>query len=146
MTRDDLVRRQEQITSNVVVTDTGCWLWQGYVNVRTGYGQVTVKPDPRRVVTAHVAAYEAFVGPVPKGLELDHTCRVLRCCAPAHLEAVTHAENVRRYRAQVTTCQAGLHPLSCQVPNGPGKTTCGACRRKRDRERDKRRRDRKRAP
>jgi len=33
---------------------------------------------------------------VPQGLELDHLCRVSHCVRPEHLEAVTHAENVRR--------------------------------------------------
>jgi hypothetical protein len=28
--------------------------------------------------------------------ELDHLCRVTNCCAPAHLEEVTHGENVQR--------------------------------------------------
>lgn len=33
---------------------------------------------------------------VPYGKELDHVCRVRACVNPAHLEPVTHIENVRR--------------------------------------------------
>jgi hypothetical protein len=45
---------------------------------------------------AHRVVYEALVGPVPEGLELDHTCDNPPCCNPGHLEPVTHAENMRR--------------------------------------------------
>jgi hypothetical protein len=57
--------------------------------------------------------YELVVGPIPDGLEIDHLCRVPSCCNPEHLEAVTHAENMRRgaaARGPVTQCKRG-HPL-----------------------------------
>jgi hypothetical protein len=44
----------------------------------------------------HRKHYEQFKGPIPDGLEIDHTCRNTRCVNPEHLEAVTHAENLRR--------------------------------------------------
>ena len=31
------------------------------------------------------SVYEWFVGPIPKGLQLDHLCRVPHCVNPAHL-------------------------------------------------------------
>lgn len=40
--------------------------------------------------------YEQKVGPIPEGLVIDHLCRRPRCINPAHLEAVTNEENVRR--------------------------------------------------
>lgn len=69
-----------------------CWLWTAYVN-DDGYGMFR---DNGRLLSAHVWSYEHEHGPVPDGLELDHTCRVRACVNPAHLEPVTHAENVRR--------------------------------------------------
>lgn len=45
---------------------------------------------------AHRLLYMAHVGEIPKGLELDHLCRVRSCVNPKHLEAVTHKENMRR--------------------------------------------------
>ena len=47
-------------------------------------------------IGAHRVAYRWFVGEVPYGREIDHLCRVRRCCNPAHLEAVSHQVNVLR--------------------------------------------------
>lgn len=72
---------------------SGCWLWTGCAD-RDGYGWHF--SAARKIVRAHTVAYRALVGEVPPGLELDHRCRVRCCCNPAHLEAVTHAENCAR--------------------------------------------------
>lgn len=32
-----------------------------------------------RTVTAHTFSYETLVGPIPKGTEIDHLCRVRSC-------------------------------------------------------------------
>lgn len=40
--------------------------------------------------------------------ELDHLCRVPACCAPDHLDPVTHAENLRRaVHVPKSECPAG---------------------------------------
>jgi hypothetical protein len=70
-----------------------CWVWTKALS--KGYGAFRMDGKTR---CAYVVAYELVVGPVPKGLELDHLCRVPACCHPAHLEPVTHQENVRRGR------------------------------------------------
>jgi hypothetical protein len=68
-----------------------CQLWPGRVDA-AGYGR------GKGSHTAHRLAYIAAYGPVPKGLEIDHLCRNRRCVNVDHLEAVTHAENMRRAR------------------------------------------------
>lgn len=40
--------------------------------------------------------YELLVGPIPPGLQIDHLCRNKICVNPAHLEPVTHRENLMR--------------------------------------------------
>lgn len=91
-----------------------CWLWTRWCSDR-GYGYYSIAGEGNHA--PHRYAYEALVGPVPTGLELDHLCRNPRCCNPDHLEPVTHAENLRRSpiapatrNARKTTCVNG-HPF-----------------------------------
>lgn len=65
-----------------------------------GYGNVRYDG---RSTSAHRLVYTLLVGPIPAGLELDHTCGNRRCVRPDHLEPVTHAENVRRGRLGAVT-------------------------------------------
>jgi len=67
---------------------TPCWVWMGTIT-ESGYGR-------HRNKRVHKVFYEREKGPVPKGMELDHLCRVRNCVNPDHLEVVTHTENMRR--------------------------------------------------
>lgn len=71
-----------------------CWIWTGSVDGERKYG--TTSGNYCEEKSAHRVAYFIANGPVPDGLEVDHTCGVTRCVNPAHLEAVTRDENQRR--------------------------------------------------
>ena len=74
-------------------TPSGCWNWTG----TRYYGYGYLRPgNGRPPVRAHRWSYQRWVGPIPAGLELDHLCRNKACVNPAHLEPVTHRENLRR--------------------------------------------------
>jgi hypothetical protein len=73
--------------------NSGCWLWEGVTN-QAGYGRIYVSTHRARV--AHCVAYEIDRGAIPRGMQLDHVCRVRCCCNPDHLEPVTQQENMRR--------------------------------------------------
>jgi len=75
-----------------------CWEWTGSLFQGTGYAQVWADGTTR---LGHRVVYELLVGPIPKGLELDHLCRVRSCVNPAHLEPVTHKVNMERGYAAV---------------------------------------------
>jgi hypothetical protein len=82
---------KERFWPKVAKTD-GCWLWTASLNNK-GYGEFRFQG---RTSLAHRVAYELLIGPIPEGLSLDHLCRNPRCVNPAHLEPVTHQENMRR--------------------------------------------------
>jgi hypothetical protein len=71
---------------------TPCWEWTASKNAE-GYGRVNWHGEVRK---SHRVAYELLVGPIPKGLTLDHLCRNRPCVSPRHLEPVTGRTNILR--------------------------------------------------
>lgn len=93
-----------RVLERVVVEDRGhdtpCWIFQGWSD-ENGYGRVqtgSASDGSRRPQLAHRITYEFFKGPIPKGREPDHACVQPSCVNFRHMEAVTHAENMRRSR------------------------------------------------
>lgn len=86
-----------------------CWI-SGLSSRADGYRQVRV--GDRRLY-AHRVTYEALVGPIPDGMELDHLCRVRPCCNPAHGDPVPRRENVLR-----GTSPAARHAVKTHCPRG----------------------------
>jgi hypothetical protein len=121
----------ERILERVVVEDNGCWIWQG--DKLRGYGIIHIEG---RIAYCHRVMYEELVGPIPDGLVLDHLCRVLACCRPAHCEPVTQRENTLRgvgptaVNAHKTHCARGheFTPENTQI-NRAGARRCRQCRR-----------------
>lgn len=108
-----------------VAHEGDCWVWVGSRDTN-GYGKFY---RDGRTLVAHRAIYEAMVGEVPVGLQLDHLCRNRPCLNPYHLEPVTHIENQRRRHKPV--CKNG-HPASERVIVS-GRRACRPCLREADR-------------
>lgn len=77
---------------------TDCWEWTGAHDPEKGYGSFTEKcrNGVQYKIQAHRYSYRENVGPLEDSMCIDHLCRNPKCVNPAHLEQVTHAENVRR--------------------------------------------------
>lgn len=86
----------DRVVPVLIIAPMGeCWVWAGRMN-RNDYGRIYHEGDERM---AHRVAYEAFKGPIPDGMLLDHLCRTRCCVNPNHLEPVTHSENTLRGKA-----------------------------------------------
>lgn len=120
-----------------VMVTSGCWLWQPPCVNR----YATFYPTPRSRIHAHRFAYKWLVGPIPDGLELDHLCRNTLCVNPAHLEPVSHRENVLRGSSVVAVnaakdrCKHGheFTPENTYRESGRHRK-CRACNNRRSRE------------
>jgi hypothetical protein len=88
-----------------------CWIWTG--NLFQGYGLFSIRSGVP--VRAHRFSYELTHGGIADGMELDHLCEVKRCVRPDHLEAVTHAENMRRSGVSITRRKSELRTALARI-------------------------------
>ena len=111
----------------------GCWTWTGRTDAQ-GYGRAEINDE---TWLAHRLSYSFFVGKIPPGVVLDHTCRNTSCVNPWHLEEVTPVENTRRGAGQVAYCKNN-HPLigdNLRYRKDTGTRVCRACVREASRRR-----------
>ena len=121
-------RRHEEFWCIVTKSD-GCWLWAGKLDAN-GYGTFGH-------MFAHRLSWLLTHGTLPpRGLELDHLCRVPACVRVDHLEPVTHRENILRGQAPIalnaakTHCPAGHVLVLRHGPrrgNPAGTRYCNVC-------------------
>lgn len=133
-TRESLLR--------MVDRSSGCWLWTGYVR-SDGYAVRSVRRNGRvGAEYVHRLAYQAFIGPIPDGAQLDHLCRTRHCLNPDHLEPVSPRVNTLRGDAPTaknyakTHCKWG-HEFTAENTHirPAGGRTCRTCEREKLRRR-----------
>lgn len=85
------------------VVEVGAWCcWRLPNALSRGYCYIQFA---RTRGQAHVIFYKHLIGPIPRGLTLDHLCRNRWCCNPNHIAPVTRGVNVLR----------GSGPIACNA-------------------------------
>lgn len=117
-----------------------CWPWTGSLR-SNGYGMLCSRGQQ---ISSHRASYQTYIGPIPDGMALDHTCRNRACGNPMHLEPVTNKVNVLRgvgptaQNAAKSHCVNGhlFDEQNTRIDRG-GKRACRTCQRERARARSR---------
>lgn len=83
----------ERLIAKGIRTSSGCFEWQGERD-RDGYGKIRLSLGGRRRAMVHRTSYEEFIGPIPLGLLVMHTCDNPPCFDPTHLRVGTYSDNI----------------------------------------------------
>lgn len=92
----------------------GCLVWTGAVK-DTGYGALW---DGHRVVRPHRWAYEQANGPIPAGVDIDHSCGNRLCCNAAHLRVATRKQNMENLVHLNANNRSGARGVSLSTKTG----------------------------
>lgn len=110
------------ILGRCVVTDSGCWEWQGFRG-KAGYGYVSTGRSRRRPQeNTHRVTYEYSTGSSAEGMTVHHKCANPPCCNPDHLQLATQNENMaemharRSYEARIKSLEEALKSVAPDHP------------------------------
>ena len=107
--------RDEDFMNYVDDSDSdGCWLWlRG--RFPQGYGGIWLE-GAKQVQYAHRVSYSLFVGEIPDGLDVLHTCDNEPCVRPSHLYLGTDQNNADdRVARNRTARQCGELNGNCRI-------------------------------
>ena len=82
---------KERLLYRRAIRRSGCWEWTGS-KTADGYGTIIVRG---KVLRVHRLSYTVFVGEIPEGILVRHTCDNPSCFKPSHLCLGTDYDNVQ---------------------------------------------------
>jgi len=86
----------KRFLERIEINSDGCWIWSHTIT----HERYAVFWDGKQTM-AHRTSFEHWKGEIKEGLQIDHLCRNRSCVNPEHLEAVSHAENMKRISVHV---------------------------------------------
>lgn len=97
---------KDRLLASISIDGAGCWIWTK-ARFHFGHGAMNVAG---KLCKAHRVAFAEFVGPIPAGQQIRHTCDKPACINPAHLRLGTHADNMADMAARGRAAKgAGNH-------------------------------------
>lgn len=80
-----IIGTPKELFEKKVLKGEGCWKWTAAVNDSTGQGVFCLN---HKTMNAHRAAYVIYVGEIPEGMRVGHSCGQKLCVNPDHLKLV----------------------------------------------------------